>query len=248
MLSRCRTLHFGPRTARSLLVRVAVGASGVDFAIVPVGGGRPRLLGIRSEMLFGEQWENGGPAWSLDGERIAYNRVERDPDTGYEHFRIYTIRGDGTDDTPIPGPAQPTIHEAWPSYSPDGKWMLVHRWTWASEGGGSGWISILPADGSSAARNIGPRIPGGEHTGLSKAWSPDGTRVLLRAENTRKVYSIDPVTNAVEALPWTDGFPTGSVSAAGHSRPPSRGHAHSLSEMDRGQWRNDWLAPDAMDG
>jgi hypothetical protein len=200
-------MAFRPPDGAELLVRVAVGVHGVDFAVVPLDGGPLRLLGLRSEMLFGEQWENGGPAWSPDGEWIAYNRVERDPVTGYVHFRVHTVRADGTDDTPIPGPAQDTIHEAWPTYSPDGTQLLVHRWTWKADGGGGGWIAVLPADGSAPARNIGPRIPGGEDTGLSKTWSPDGTRVLLRAQNTRQVFSIDPVTNTVERLPWTDELP-----------------------------------------
>jgi hypothetical protein len=200
-------LAFRPPDGSELMVRVGIGATAVDLAIVPVDGGVPRLLGLRSEMLFGQQWENSGPVWSLDGDRIAYNRVERDPETGYEHFRVHTVRPDGTDDVAIPGPPQPTIHEAWPAYSPDGTSILVHRWTWKSEGGGAGWIAVLPADGSSPARNIGPRIPGGQDTGLSKTWSPDGTRVLLRAENTREVFSVDPVTNEWERLPWTEELP-----------------------------------------
>jgi Tol biopolymer transport system component len=200
-------LAFRPPDGSELLVRVATGTTGVDFAIVPVDGGEPRLLGLRSEMLFGQQWENSGPVWSLDGERIAYNRVERDPETGYEHFRVYTVRPDGSDDIPIPGPPQPRIHEAWPTYSPDGASILVHRWTWNWEGGGAGWIAVLPADGSRSARNIGPRVPGGQDTGLSKTWAPDGTRVLLRAENTRQVFSVDPVTNEWERLPWTEELP-----------------------------------------
>lgn len=200
-------LAFRPPEGSELLVRVGLGTTAVDFAIVPVDGGPPRLLGLRSEMLFGQQWENSGPVWSLDGERIAYNRVERDPETGYEHFRVYTVRPDGTEDVAIPGPPQPKIHEAWPAYSPDGTSILVHRWTWTWEGGGAGWIGVLPADGSSSASSIGPRIPGGQDTGLSKTWAPDGTRVLLRAENTRQVFSVDPVSNEWERLPWTEELP-----------------------------------------
>ena len=45
--------------------------------------------------------------------------------------------------------------------------------------------------------------PGGEKTGLIKIWSPDGTRVLMRAENTQQVISIDPITGAYEELDWS---------------------------------------------
>jgi hypothetical protein len=41
----------------------------------------------------------------------------------------------------------------------------------------------MPSDGSGAAVN----------TGLAKARSPDGTRILMRTDNTRQVFSIDPV-------------------------------------------------------
>jgi WD40-like Beta Propeller Repeat len=200
-------LAFRPPDGAELLVRVGIGVHAVDVAIVPMDGGPPRVLGLRGEWLMGQQWETGGPVWSPDGQRIAYNRVERDPATGYVHFRVHTVRADGTDDVAIPGPAQDTIHEAWPAYSPDGRWILVHRWTWKGQGGGAGWLAVLPADGSAPARNIGPRVPGGEDTGLVKVWSPDGTRVLLRAQNTRQVFSIDPATNRVEQLPWSDDLP-----------------------------------------
>jgi len=63
----------------------------------------------------------------------------------------------------------------------------------------------MPADGLVAARDIGPRIPGGEHTGLTDMWSPDGTRIIMRADNTKQVYSIDPATGRAELLPWA-GF------------------------------------------
>ena len=65
----------------------------------------------------------------------------------------------------------------------------------------------MPADGSAPARDIGPRIPGGENTGLSKAWSPDGTRVLMRTGNSTQVFSIDPVTGDSELLDWTTDLP-----------------------------------------
>jgi hypothetical protein len=58
------------------------------------------------------------------------------------------------------------------------------------------------------ARDIGPKIDGGEDTGLIKAWTPDGTRALVRAENTKQLFSIDPVTGSYEELPWgSDDLP-----------------------------------------
>ena len=65
----------------------------------------------------------------------------------------------------------------------------------------------MPADGSVPARDIGPKIKGGEDTGLTKIWSPDGTRVLLRSDIRRAVYSIDPVSGSYESIPWTTDLP-----------------------------------------
>lgn len=61
----------------------------------------------------------------------------------------------------------------------------------------------MPADGDTVARDIGLRVPGGEKTGLVKAWSPDGRAVLVRAENTTaQTFSIDPLANEYCDLPW----------------------------------------------
>ena len=58
----------------------------------------------------------------------------------------------------------------------------------------------MPADGSAPARDIGPRIPGGEDTGLVKTWSPDGSRILMSTDNTKQVFSIDPITGSYEEI------------------------------------------------
>jgi hypothetical protein len=99
------------------------------------------------------------------------------------------------------------VQEAWPVFSPDGRWILVHRWTWKFNAGGEGWLAVMPSDGSAPAHDIGPRIAGGEDTGLTKAWSPDATRVLMRSENTKEVFSIDPIAGDFETLPWTTELP-----------------------------------------
>ena len=65
----------------------------------------------------------------------------------------------------------------------------------------------MPADGSAPAHDVGSRVPGGEDTGLVKIWSPDGTRILMSADNTKQVFSIDPISGAVEPLDWTQVLP-----------------------------------------
>lgn len=198
-----------PPDGRELLFRGQSSGSLADLYALDADGTGLRALGIESERLpLWLGWDLSGATWSLDGERIAYNAVGTDPASGVEHFRVHLVDADGSNDIALPGPADPDVMEAWPLYSPDGEWILVHRWTWmSSPGGGEGWLAVMPADGSAPARDIGPFIPGGEATELIKTWTPDGTRVLMRTENTTTVYSIDPLTGDYEVVPWTTELP-----------------------------------------
>jgi hypothetical protein len=195
-----------PPDGRQLLVRMNLHTNRMDLYTLNVDGTDLHPLGLASPMLFGPQWELTGSTFSPDGSRIAYNAVETDPATGYDHFRVHVVNADGTHDVELPGPSDPKVHEAWPQFSPDGRTILVHDWTWKTEGN-QGWVSVMPADGSAPSHRIGPAIPGGEDTGISKLWSPDGTRVLMRTENTTTAYSIDPVTDTWSVLDWTHDLP-----------------------------------------
>jgi len=176
----------------------------VDFFLVTADGSSVRPLRMESRLAFGAEWDLSGPTWSPDGSVIAYNVVESD--SGVTNFRVHLVTADGSRDRALPGPSDRNTMEGWPNWSPSGTQLIVHRWTWGKDG--FGWLAVMPADGSAPARDIGPRIPGGEESGLTHLWSPDGTRVLMRAENTTQVFSIDPVTGQSVELPWnSDGIP-----------------------------------------
>jgi WD40-like Beta Propeller Repeat len=179
----------------------------VDFYLVDTFASGPltlRPLGAPAHDVFGAEFDDSGPVWSTDGSTIFYNAVEPTSQPGGGTFRVHAIGADGADDHPLPGPADEVIQEGWPRVSPDGQWIVVHRWTWkSSPDGGQGWLAVMPSDGSRPARDIGPRIPGGEDTRLIMAWSPDGTRVLLRSDNTEELFAIDPLTGSYDKLPFT---------------------------------------------
>jgi hypothetical protein len=185
------------------------GVGTVDLYTVNADGTDLRPLGLPVERVWGADWDNSGPAVAPDGSRVAYNRVLPRPGQVEDGtFRVFLANPDGTGELAVPGPADDAVNEAWPLYSPDGTWILVHRWTWKrSPDGGYGWLAVMPADGSAPARDIGPRIPGGEETGLAKVWSPDMSRVLVQAVNEHKVYSIDPISGEYEVLPWATELP-----------------------------------------
>lgn len=202
-----REIAWRPGHPGSLLVQATEGIE-TDLYLVDVDASTARPLGIPiRDTGFGPGYTNSGAAWLPDGETIAYNSVEPDGVTGSEHFRVRFVNADGTGNRPAPGPDDPAIQEAWPIVSPDGESILVHRWTWKSNEAGEGWIAVMPADGSAPARDIGPKIPGGEDTGLAAIWSPDGSTVIVQSANEKKVYEVDPVTGESTELPWTDELP-----------------------------------------
>ena len=211
-----RDLTWRPPDGRQLLVRAVLtpAAAGdgelhlpVDFYLVdvaPDGSTTSHALGLAPHKRFGADWDNSGPAWSLDGQRIYYNVVDAGDATNGGYFRIHQIDADGRNDHALPGPSKADVNEAWPVVSPDGKTILVHRWTWkASSIAARGWLAVMPSDGSEAARDIGPYVMGGEDTGLVKGFSPDGSKVIVRADNTKQIFTIDPIDGLFEKLPWT---------------------------------------------
>ncbi len=185
--------------------------SGVDLYTLKPDGSGLHPFNLPGETTFGPDYTLSGAAWAPDGGTIAYNGIDQvrlPSEQTRDHFRIHLIAPDGTNDRAVPGPDDPLVQENWPTYSPDGKWIVVHRWVLnGDEPNAQGWLAIMPADGSAAARDIGPRIDGGQDTGLVKAWSPDGTKVLMATSNTHEVFSIDPFTGAYEVLPWTESLP-----------------------------------------
>lgn len=196
-----------PPSGAQLLIRTqAAGQTGL-YTINADGTGI-KGLGLPGTSDFGTTYTLSGSTWSPDGKTIAYNSVEAIPGAGASHFRVRLINADGTDGRAVAGPSQVSVQEAWPVYSPDGRWIVVHRWVFKGDSPtAEGWLAVMPSDGSAPARDIGPRIPGGEDTGLSKVWSPDGTRVLMRADNTKQTFSIDPVSGSYEMLVWTSELP-----------------------------------------
>lgn len=200
---------WSPPTGDRLLVRARDEAGeGVDLYTVRADGSDLQAFNLDGDSDFGHVYTLAGPSWSPDGKTIAYNGVDdsglKDDDgTPRDYFRLHLVDADGTNDRAVPGPTDPAVQENWPTYSPDGKWIAVQRW---SLGSGAGGVAILPADGSQAAHPIGPQNIGGN---LAKTWSPDGTRLLATVQDVvpRQVYSIDPLTGDYELLDSIHNIP-----------------------------------------
>jgi dipeptidyl aminopeptidase/acylaminoacyl peptidase len=196
-------LAWRPPFGAQLLFRGEQGNGKQDLYLVNSDGTGLHGLGLPSNLIFGSQWDVSGPSWSPVGDRIAYNQIEPISADPGGHFRIHVVMPDGTGDVTLPGPSEPLVQEAWPVWSPDGRWIAVEHFVFGEPG--EDWLAMLPSDGSVRARDLlnrGPASPGG---GIVKNWSPDGTRVIAYNKGTGRMWSIDPSSGRAEEITWTAG-------------------------------------------
>ena len=155
--------------------------------------------------LYGPLWEFRAAAFSPDGQTIAYNVVESDP-AGGQHIWLRLMNRDGSNDRPVALPERrPGVYsQAWPSFSPDGKWIAMESWVGPPGGSVLNQVALATTDGSAPTRLIGPSLL---DRSLVMIWSPDGTRVLMHVNDVDDIYSIDPVTGDYERMPWKSDFP-----------------------------------------
>ena len=206
-LGRLRPLEvsWGPPHGERLLIRAQdeIG-DGVDlYTLAPDGTGLT-ALNLPGISDFGTRYTLSGAQWSPDGQTIAYNGIDAGKNQfgqPIKHFRLHLVAPDGSNDRAVPGSVDGTIQENWPTFSPDGKWILVQDWSFDNSLGG---VFILPADGTTRGRAIGPQDIGGD---ISKVWAPDGSRIIVGENGGTRVFSIDPVTGEFEQLAWTTGLP-----------------------------------------
>lgn len=95
--------------------------SNPELYAMDTDGGRVRRLTHTVE-------EEGGPAWSPDGKRIAYDRATRDAGGNYLSSHIWVINADGSGPQPL---TSGKSRDWYPAWSPDGQ-----RLTFASNRGG----------------------------------------------------------------------------------------------------------------
>lgn len=146
-----------------------------DTWLVPVLGGEPR------------RWlpNASGLVW-LDRQRLLFSEIK----TGI-HMAIVTAEQTraGARDVYVPAHERGMGHRSYPS--PDRTWALV-----VEMDGTGGWAPcrLVPMDGSSAGRHVGPPDGGCTFAG----WSPDGTSIYL-SSSAGGAYHI-----------WRQRFPDGA--------------------------------------
>lgn len=174
-----------------------------DLYYVNTDGAVLQAFGLQPLNLNGAPYELSGAVFSPDGQTIAYNAIVAE-EPPVNRFRARLLNRDGTNDREIPAPFATNFSQAWPAFSPDGKWVLLSSWQTMANGSVVHRLAIAPADGSAAARLIGPVV---DSENQLKTWSPDGTRILLCACDGSELYSVDPITGDSERIAWSADLP-----------------------------------------
>jgi Tol biopolymer transport system component len=136
---------------RPIWIYLATGA-----AIVAVAIAAARFL-VRSQ----GEWTDGTPAWSPDGNRIAFSS-ERDGNA-----EIYVMTADGAGVTRLTNSSAADTDPAW---SPDAK-----RIVFMSRRNGRGELFTMNADGS----NQKPLVSMERGDAVDPRWSPEGSRIAF---------------------------------------------------------------------
>jgi hypothetical protein len=135
------------------------------------------------------------PAWSPDGEKIAFVSLS---DSGAAGFDLFVMNADGTGRTNLT-PGRPGEQES-PAWSPDGEKIAF------TERGGrdccSSDILAMPAGGGEPAP-----IAASDASEMDPSWSPDGKKIAYSRSQPGSVF-----TN-ISTVPAAGGAPTDLVDA-----------------------------------
>jgi Tol biopolymer transport system component len=191
---------YRPPDGRQILFRGYTPSGRMGLFLVNPDGTGLVDLGLRGDRLFGETWDLSGAMFSPDGQRIAYNVVEIAPDdpSRTPHFRIHIMNADGSGDITLPSDGV-DVHQGWPMWSPDGKWISAQRWKWDTYGA----LAILPTDGSSSGFDVQPKEANPVESNWHVSWAPDGTKVLAFSDGDKKLFEVDPIDGSSKLLPWS---------------------------------------------
>lgn len=161
-----------------------------DLFVVRPDGSGPRVLpGNSTDNEF-------VPAWSSDGQQIAYLRSV----DGIE--RIYLMSADGSERRPLPAGSNPHGTPAW---SPDGQRIAYHYLLETSN-----WdicVAVVPTGGCNNLTQ--------NHSGLdiNPSWSPTGDQLVFESvrNGARGLYIVDmtSATAVPRALPVGELVPRG---------------------------------------
>jgi Tol biopolymer transport system component len=123
------------------------------------------------------------PAWSPDGERIAYH-ANYSPEPSYSDFNVHIMDADGTGLTSI-WMSQDVLFfdEAMPAWSPDGERLIFHS-------GRDNFFNLFVSDLDGVDYRA---ITAGDGAFYHASWSPDGTQLafVMTVDQESSIYTLD---------------------------------------------------------
>ncbi len=152
------------------------------------GGGTDRLFLMRPDgtdrqpIVTGLDGEQEHPDWSPDGSLIAFDRHYRDAARpGLDLVDVWIIEPGGAGLRRVAWCEAPCYQLAYPSWSPDGRSLVVSRFDERSDGvWGPSAVEVI--DIASGTRRVVYETPDGSTTMHVPRWSPDGSRILFTYE------------------------------------------------------------------
>jgi len=168
------------------------------------------------------------PAWSPDGDHIAFVSSGEGVVEDQRLLEIYVMRADGSESRRL---TNDRALDATPAWSPDGQRIAFAHLSEVGTGDVDGVIVVMNADGQDRVQvTRHPRTPG-RVVDLLPVWAPDGsriafTRVTLSPSGLARatIYTIDPASGTERLLIEDAGEPAWS---------PDGGHIVFTSVRDR---------------
>ncbi len=118
---------------------------------------------------------DGEPAWSPDGQALAFVRAYPQRGDGDARSQLYLMRADGSGQRAITAPTRVYVRS--PAWSPDGRRIAFAR-VKSTESSLTTSIVIIDADGRHERTLVRERAHGLEQLG-APVWSPDGAQVAF---------------------------------------------------------------------
>ena len=194
------------------------------FSVEPDGSGltqiEPRCpANIPADQICGEE---GNPAWSPDGERIAFNYAYGKLKfiAGVEWIEVGSLavmNPDGSDVRQLTQLKRPTSSEdGQPVWSPNGKQIAFVRLNSTAKPRNRQAVFVINANGTGVHRVTAWRLDAGDHPD----WSPDGKWILFRSPESggfagTDLYRIRPDGTGLQQL--TNFAPQVEVLSASYS-------------------------------